>query len=213
MQCVIFDCDGTLVDSEFLCHLAMEIKLREHGVNVPAAQMMRDFRGWKLAEIINRLSRQHHFGTDKNFLMDDFVASYRSLVADLFDQQLCATPGMLEALSKIPMAMCVASSGPLEKIRQALAVTGLHSFFADNIFSAYSINRWKPEPDLFLHAAKTMGFETDACVVVEDSQVGIDAALHAGMQAILYAPEGAYAQCPAQVTVITHMNELPVALC
>lgn len=86
---------------------------------------------------------------------------------------------MLEALTH---ATCIASSGPPEKIKHALAVTGLDAFFAERFFSSYVVQSWKPEPELFLHAATAMGYAPEQCVVVEDSMVGIDAAEAAGMR-------------------------------
>ena len=92
---------------------------------------------------------------------------------------------MLRAIS---FPFCVASSGPTSKIRQALRVSGLLSFFGKNIFSSYEIESWKPEPGLFLHAAKIMGFSPARCVVVEDSEVGLQAATAAGMRSLKYTP-------------------------
>lgn len=62
--------------------------------------------------------------------------------------------------------------------------------FGGSIFSSYDIRSWKPEPGLFLHAAKGMNFPAERCVVIEDSEVGIDAAKAAGMTAMHYKPNG-----------------------
>src|SRR5262249_28029536 len=78
--------------------------------------------------------------------------------------------------------------GPPEKIARALTVAGLAHFFKDNIFSSYDVGSWKPDPGLFLHAADKMAFPPERCVVVEDSDVGIEAALAAGMRALRYGP-------------------------
>lgn len=75
------------------------------------------------------------------------------------------------------------------KIETSVSVTGLKEYFEDRLFSAYDLGVWKPEPDLFLHAAKEMGFKPQECVVVEDSQVGVQAALSANMKVVHYNPE------------------------
>ena len=67
----------------------------------------------------------------------------------------------------------------------SLSITKLDKYFpSKNIFSAYDIEKWKPEPDLFIHAAESMGYECNSCLVVEDTIHGVHAALEAGMQVV-----------------------------
>ncbi|ASP39126.1 hypothetical protein CHH28_10735 [Bacterioplanes sanyensis] len=115
IKCIIFDCDGTLVDSEYLCNLALEIKLREYGIDASAEEMMKQFRGGKLANILEILESDHQIE-----LRDDFIPSYRSLVDELFEQQLQPCKGVQEMLREIELPKCVASSGPLEAVSQLL---------------------------------------------------------------------------------------------
>jgi len=206
IQCIIFDCDGTLVDSEFLCNLGLEIKLRDYGVEVSAREMMERFRGGKLATILDELEKEHQIKLKK-----DFVPSYRSLVDRLFEERLQPCVGVAEMLSEISLPKCVASSGPLNKINKALTLTGLSSHFNDNIFSSYEVGSWKPEPGIFLHAAKAMGYFPQHCAVVEDSLLGIAAAQRAEMRAILYDPTGIHSRIKG-VCKIQHMSELQNAI-
>lgn len=179
--CVIFDLDGTLVDSERLCNQAFLDLLPQLDDTVES--LVARNRGRKLALILadieNRLSAPLH---------SDFEVRYRTRVSELFDLQLEPNPGVRAILGSISFPFCVASSGPTAKIRQALRVSGLLSFFGDNIFSSYEIGSWKPDPGLFLHAAKIMGFAPARCVVVEDSEVGVQAAIAAGMRSLQYTP-------------------------
>jgi len=179
--CLIFDLDGTLVDSETLCNQAFLDLLPD--LNDTVESLVHNYRGKKLALILADLSRQ--LGRP---LPANFEHTYRQRVAQLFDTGLRATPGTPEMLDAIPLPKCVASSGPPEKIARALAVAGLAHFFKDNIFSSYEVGSWKPDPGLFLHAADKMQFPPERCVVVEDSDVGIEAAAAAGMRALRYAP-------------------------
>jgi HAD superfamily hydrolase (TIGR01509 family) len=179
--CVIFDLDGTLVDSEMLCNQAFLDLLPACGETVEA--LMQRYRGRKLALILADLSERLAIA-----LPGDFEAQYRMRVAELFSTQLRPTPGTWEMLAATSFPRCVASSGPPEKIAQALAVTKLAGFFGDNVFSSYCVNSWKPDPGLFLYAANAMGFAPANCVVVEDSEVGLRAAAAAGMTALHYAP-------------------------
>ena len=202
--CIIFDLDGTLVDSEGLCNQAFLDLLPELDDSVDT--LMQRYRGKKLAIIFtdleSRLGRK---------LPDNFESQYRKQVADMFSRELKATPGTQAMLKSLPYASCIASSGPLPKIRQALTVSGLATYFEDRLFSSYDINSWKPEPGLFLHAARKMGFQANQCVVIEDSQVGVEAALAAGMQVLLYAP-GNHEKAQVACQSFDDMEKLPVIL-
>ena len=183
IRCLIFDCDGTLVDSEYLCNLGLAIKLQEYDINEQPIELMRCFRGWKLANIIQQLEFKHCRKFDS-----DFVSTYRIIVSNLFKTELKPVAGIEQALSNIDLPKCVASSAPIQKIEEALKVTNLSKYFSRSIFSSYNINSWKPEPDIFLHAAKNMGYAPENCAVIEDSHLGIEAALAAKMTAIFYNP-------------------------
>ena len=182
MDCIIFDLDGTLVDSERLGMRTLLELQPEIGLSVEG--MTAAYRGWRLATVLQdieiRLGRP---------LPTDFETAYRARLAEIFDAELTAFPGVEAALAGLSAPMCIASSGPLKKIRQSLGITGLDRFFGDNTFSAYEIGAWKPDPTLFLHAAAAMGASPARCIVVEDSEVGIQAATAAGMRAVQFCPE------------------------
>jgi len=202
IKCIIFDCDGTLVDSEHLFNRALSQQLKEHSIELSAEQLVTRFRGVKLTTILDTLTAE--FGLRSN---DSFIDDYRKSVGLIFSKELVACDGVSETLSQIDLAMCVASNGPLAKTQLALRVTGLARYFDDKLFSAYDVNSWKPEPDLFLHAAKKMGFQPEQCHVLEDSVVGIQAAKAAGMTALLYDPNSAHTNMDG-VTRIQHFSEL-----
>jgi HAD superfamily hydrolase (TIGR01509 family) len=181
--CIIFDLDGTLVDSEGLCNQAFLDLLPQ--LNDTVESLIQRYRGKKLAPILADLERRLC-----QKLPDAFELHYRQHVAELFSRELKPMPGVLEMLETTHFPKCIASSGPPLKIRQALQVTGLAPFFDDNIFSSYEAGSWKPEPGLFQYAANAMGFIPSQCVVVEDSEVGIEAAAAAGMKAFRYVRNG-----------------------
>lgn len=181
IKCVIFDCDGTLVDSEYLCNLALEINLAQLDIQESAISLMDRYRGWKLSKIFDELEAIHKVKLNES--------KYRSLVAELFDRELKPIEGVSEALSKIQQVKCVASSAPLVKIEQALRVTNLSGFFGSHIFSSYIVKSWKPDPQLFLYAAQAMNFHPEECAVIEDSEVGLIAATKAGMQTYFFNPQ------------------------
>ncbi|MFV1983102.1 MAG: HAD-IA family hydrolase [Thiohalomonadales bacterium] len=202
IKCIIFDCDGTLVDSEYLCNLGLELKLREIQIEESAHEMVIKYRGGKLSEILKSLELKYNIVLD-----EDFVTSYRALVETLFENNLKPIDGVINTLEKLNLPKCVASSGPLKKIEKSLSLTNLKQFFNDNIFSSYEINSWKPEPELFLHAAEKMGFRPNQCAVVEDSQIGIHAAIAANMLPIFYDPLNLNIK-DSRVRIIKKMREL-----
>ena len=180
---IIFDCDGTLVDSELLCNLALSRKLERYGVHVDSAELLDEYRGQKLVKILTALKSTYGIEFNANF-----TEEYRREVSALFASDLKACDGVRGVLEKIQQPVCVASSGPKEKIQEALCVTGLAAFFGASLFSSYEISSWKPDPGIFLHAARTMGYAPSDCLVVEDSAIGIKAANAAGMESVLYNP-------------------------
>ena len=204
--CVIFDLDGTLVDSEGLCNQAFLDLLPQ--LNDTLETLTARYRGKKLAPILTDLENRLHL-----CLPDTFEQHYRRHVAELFARQLKPMPGVIEMLKAVSSPKCIASSGPLLKIRQALQVSGLAPYFEDRIFSSYEIGSWKPEPDLFQYAANAMGFMPSQCVVIEDSDVGIVAAAAAGMKSYRYVNScERLSRQPGDETSFDDMLQLPYLL-
>jgi len=182
--CAIFDLDGTLVDSEVLnCRAYVELIAE---IDESDTELTKRYRGMKYSNIVSDIETSF-----KVALPDDFELLYRDHVATLYESELKANPGVLELLSGLEIERCVASSAPIKKIIHALELTGLGGYFGGNIFSSYDIGSWKPEPDLFLHAAATMNRSPVHCAVVEDSDLGVEAAFAAGMHVFHYAPNSA----------------------
>ncbi|MEM7346793.1 MAG: HAD-IA family hydrolase [Chloroflexota bacterium] len=200
IKCVIFDCDGTLVDSEYLGHVALATHLEELGVTADAHQLTEAYRGWKLSATFDVLECKYQVKPN--------VTEYRRLLHDILTAQLEPIDGVAQALSQIDLPKCVASSAPPEKIKHSLSLTGLRHFFGVHLYSGYTVQSWKPEPDLFLHAAQAMGFPPEQCAVVEDSDVGIVAAINAGMTPYLFNPDQRPVQYEGVIT-FKHMSALP----
>src|ERR1041385_7575494 len=148
--CVLFDLDGTLVDSEPLCSQAFLDLLPDLADS--SSTLVERYRGWRLAAILSDL--EDRLGQ----LPSEFEKQYRQRVSELISEGLRPMPGVREMLETTNYPRCIVSSGPLEKIRHLLETAGLANYFGDRIFSSYEINSWKPDPGLFLHAAESMGF-------------------------------------------------------
>ena len=177
---VIFDCDGTLVDSEPITNRVLAEYISEFGLEMDGEEALRLFVGRDMPEIIRVL--ESRLGER---LPDHFDEKFRERQAVALKSELEAIDGAHDLLESVSKPYCVASNAPRKKIEINLNVTKLSRFFSqDRIFSAYDIQKWKPDPDLFLNAAKRMKFRPERCVVIEDSVAGIDAGIAAGMQVI-----------------------------
>ncbi|HTE41832.1 MAG TPA: HAD-IA family hydrolase [Steroidobacteraceae bacterium] len=202
--CLIFDLDGTLVDSEGLSMRAFTDLLPDLRLSV--LELTHRYRGKKLREVFADI--ESIVGHE---LEAEFEKIYRAQVAVLFEQELKAIEGVHAMLDALPFPRCIASSGPPVKIAQALQITGLAPYFGDRIFSSHDIQSWKPDPGLFLHAAAAMGFKPRDCVVIEDSEVGVEAAIAAGMRVFRYLPELAV-DTGSRCTAFSRMSELPLLI-
>jgi HAD superfamily hydrolase (TIGR01509 family) len=182
---VLFDCDGVLVDSELLASRLLAAALTAEGYPLTAADCRARYTGISMRSAIAMVEADRG-----KPLPDDFEDRMRANDLKVFARELKPVPGVAQALARIPLAKCVASSGAPEKIRHSLTVTGLIGFFAPHLFSAHMVAHGKPAPDLFLFAAETMGALPARCCVIEDSAPGIAAARAAGMPVLGFAGGG-----------------------
>lgn len=179
---VIFDCNGVLVDSEMLATQVLSEQFIRTGFALSPEVVARHFTGRRPADIFQKVEI-----ASGRCLPDDFGTTVREAILARFREELRPTPHALQALSWIRGPKCVASSSSLERIRVTLEIAGLIRFFEPYLFSASQVKLGKPAPDLFLHAAKRMCVDPKTCIVVEDSPVGVSAAISAGMRAIGFA--------------------------
>lgn len=199
----LFDLDGTLVDSETLLNEVLVDFLEELGFELSLEEADARFRGGKMAESV--LQIEQRFNTK---LQDDFIEQFRARTAAAFKDRLQPIDGALELVRTLDTNICIASNGPPEKIDLSLTLTGLKPYFGDRVFSAYDINAWKPNPELFLNAARTLGTEPKDCAVIEDSLPGIRGGLAAGMQVYALFPDVRPPNLPSEVVVVQHLSEL-----
>ena len=179
---VIFDCDGVLVDTELIANRVLASLLTEAGIPTTFDDCMRDYRGRAMRSVIAAATER--LGAPLPF---DVAERYYAEVKAVFRRELEPVPGVIAALDRIDLPSCVASSGPHHKMEVTLRRTGLWERFEGRIFSASEVGAGKPAPDLFLHAARRMGFDPATTAVVEDSVPGIQAACAAGMRALAFA--------------------------
>jgi HAD superfamily hydrolase (TIGR01509 family) len=205
-ELVIFDCDGVLVDSERIAVRVEAEVLGELGWPLSEAEIVERFMG-RTAEYMDQAIEAQLGSRLPAGWKDRFQRRYR----EAFAAELAPVDGVLEALERITVPTCVASSGSHDKLRFTLGLTDLYERFEGRIFSGYEVANGKPAPDLFLHAAARMGADPARCAVVEDSRPGVLAARAAGMRAFGYAggltPPS---RLEGEATVVfTDMRELP----
>ncbi|MFI0901718.1 HAD family hydrolase [Streptomyces sp. NPDC020983] len=210
-ELVIFDNDGVLVDSEPISNRILAQCLTEAGYPTTTEDSIRDFMGAAIHRV-HDVVRERHGGT----LPEGFDATYHGRVFAAFERELRAVDGagtVLEKLAADGVPYCLASSATHERIRVALRTTGLYGNFDERrLFSAQDVGRGKPAPDLFLHAARTMGVAPERCVVVEDSALGVAAARAAGMDVFGYTAMTPAAKLADATALFGGMAELPALL-
>lgn len=179
---LIFDCDGVLVDSEVVGCRVEAACLAEYGIAISPEEIMDRYVGVSLAGMLVELER--HVGRT---LPAGLADTLRQRTSAAFETELTAITGVEAALARLDGPRCVASSSEPARIRHSLSLVGLLRHFEPHLFSATQVARGKPAPDLFLFAATAMGVASDACLVIEDSLAGVQAARAAGMTVFGFA--------------------------
>ncbi|PPS67656.1 MULTISPECIES: HAD family hydrolase [Streptomyces] len=178
---VIFDNDGVLVDSEPISNRLLAAYLTELGHPTSYEDSLRDYMGAAMHRVHDLIGER----TGQR-LPEDFDDVFHGRVFAAFEKELKPVAGVEEVLQKLTtdaVPYCVASSGSHERIRVGHRTTGLDRWFDEGrIFSSQDVGRGKPAPDLFLYAAERMRVAPERCVVVEDSPLGVRAAVAAGME-------------------------------
>jgi HAD superfamily hydrolase (TIGR01509 family) len=189
------------VDSEAISNRVLAGLLTEVGMPMTPEQSIETFMGRSWKAVIA-------WADERGGLPDGFRRRYLDGMFAAFAEELRPVPGIVDALAAITLPDCVASSASIEKMRFTLGHTGLWDRFEGRIFSATEVEHGKPAPDLFLHAAASMGWELGETAVVEDSPAGVEAALAAGMTVFGYAGTTPAARL-AGARVFSDMAELP----
>jgi HAD superfamily hydrolase (TIGR01509 family) len=181
---VIFDCDGVLVDSERVANEVFARVLDEVcGLTFTLEDMFDTFIGHSRLQCLQKI--EDMIGEPPPPELDQ---RYQRDINDALEKTVQAIDGIDKVLGALSLPYCVASSGSHDKMRMTLGKTGLMRFFDGNIFSTSEVDRGKPHPDIYLHAARTMGVTNPArCAVVEDSPIGVTGAVTAGMHVFGFA--------------------------
>ncbi|MEU3532751.1 HAD family hydrolase [Streptomyces murinus] len=205
---IIFDNDGVLVDSEPISNRHLAAYLTELGIETSYEDSLRDYMG-------SAMHRVHDLVLERTGqrLPADFDDVFHARVFAAFERELGPVPGAAEVLEKLAadgVPYCVASSGSHQRIRVGHRTTGLDRWFREErIFSSQDVGKGKPAPDLFLYAAERMGVAPGRCAVVEDSPLGVQAAVAAGMDVYGFTAMTPAERLAGATQLFADMGELP----
>ena len=159
--------------------------LSEFGVQMDAEQRQTAFIGLTFAAAVAKV--RSDFGVE---LPPAYASRHAQLLEQMFRQELKPMAGVVQMLKSLRLPFCVGSNSSQARLAMTFEVTGLAHFFKGRIFSGEDVKEGKPAPDLFLHAAARCGVAPHNCLVIEDSPVGVVAAVKAGMPAIGFVGGG-----------------------
>jgi HAD superfamily hydrolase (TIGR01509 family) len=205
---LIFDCDGTLIDTERIYNLAWVDVLARYGLDWTTDDCARRLMGLPLTDCYAIIAATLGRPLPDNFQDEVFAATDH-----WFEREgLHVIDGVREALAALPQRKCVASSGEDAHVRANLRQTGLLEHFgAERVFTVGMVPRGKPAPDIFLYAASVMRTDPANCVVIEDSVPGVTGARAAGMRVLGFGGNhhDPAALAAAGAEVFMDMRDLP----
>jgi beta-phosphoglucomutase-like phosphatase (HAD superfamily) len=177
---LIFDCDGTLADTMPVHYRAWTAMLGRHGIPFPEARFYQ-LGGVPTAQIIRLLAAEHGVAVaDVDAMVWEKEEAFLGFLPEVGPVAPVYDIGR-DFRHVLPMA--VASGGYRAVVERTLAVIGVAEWFAA-VVCAEDTPRHKPEPDVFLEAARRLGAAPAGCVVFEDTDIGLEAARRAGMVGI-----------------------------
>jgi len=178
-KAIIFDCDGTLVDSMPLHFLAWHETMSSYGIAFPEDRFY-SLGGMPSNRIIEMLSKEQGITIDSNVAAMEKEQAFLKRIGLLVPIDPVVEIAV-ESRGQKPIA--VASGGFRDVIMQQLEQIQMADWF-DTVVTAEDTARHKPEPDVFIEAARRLGVDAQHCLVFEDADLGIEAALRAGMPCI-----------------------------
>jgi HAD superfamily hydrolase (TIGR01509 family) len=181
IQLVIFDCDGVLVDSEFLAARIEAKLLTDSGFPIDAQTMTERFSGLTFKDTLLQIERESDVPLSASLL-----GQVDRLIDLALETELVAVEGAERALRRIKLPKCICSNSSSDRLGISLGRTGLYGLFEPNIFAAHEVGtkKGKPDPNVFQFAAKRFNVAPQAVVVIEDSVHGVTGAVKAGMRVI-----------------------------
>ncbi len=207
LKAVIFDMDGVIIDSEPI-HFEIDKRiLRMCGINADD-EMLLPYVGVTNPYMWNDLKQKYELPMS----VDELMKLQSDIKIQVFSKSgLEAIDGIKELLADLKhhnIISAVASSSPRFFIETVLKSTNIREFFSD-ILSGEEVERGKPFPDIFLKTAEMLGVSPEECIVIEDSEHGVKAALAAGMKCIGFTnPNSGSQDLSRASSIVSSISEL-----
>ena len=178
---VMLDCDGVLIDSEFIAAQVECERYAAEGYEMTVEEFSERFAGLSEERIAAAIGEE----LGRSFPAD-FAAETTRLVTERIAEEVEPIDGVERMLAGLSRPLCVCSNSSTDQLRRSLGRAGLWDTLAEHIFSARDLgtDRMKPAPDVFVKAAEAMGVDPHRAVAVEDSAHGVEAARAAGARVI-----------------------------
>ncbi len=177
--CLLSDCDGVIVDSEKIADEIMHEVLHEAFKSEAFGRHMKDLFGRRVIDIILLLESR---------LGVSLGAEKRSLMAMDIDarvgREATGMPKVQEVYASLGLPVGIVSNSAPQRLQLCVRRAGLMDLVGTHVFSGDQVPNPKPAPDVYLHAARVMGFSPEQCLVIEDSVTGVTAARAAGMRVL-----------------------------
>ena len=178
---VIFDMDGVLLDSMHAHFLAFECFAKKHRIEFSETHFS-SFFGLHNREIFPLWFNKKLNASEIEKYTEEKEGMYRTLAPS----QVAPIPNAVDLVKNLynsQIDLAVGSSGPRENVYLALEILGIRKYFK-SVSTGDDTEHGKPDPAIFLHAASSLNISPSACIVVEDSVAGVEAALRAEMRVI-----------------------------
>jgi HAD superfamily hydrolase (TIGR01509 family) len=185
---MIFDCDGTLIDSEGIHVSALQIVLASAGFDIDIGTLHARYTGVDNPSILRQLSAES--GID---FPPGLAAKVSSAAYELIARDARPMPGAIEVVRELAnsgVRLAVASNSTYRNVEAMLMRTSLDTYFGGYIATCDRVKSPKPAPDVYLLAAELVAVAPSFCVAVEDSPAGVESARAAGMSVVGYCPVG-----------------------
>lgn len=184
IELVIFDCDGTLMDSEGIAAEVEVALMNEHGWAISVDEFETRFAGTSSDQV--RAALEAEIG---RAVPDDHERRVNEEIVRRFRTEVRAVEGAAEVLDRFDQPRCICSNSSMEKLEAELKRAQLWDRFRPYIFSARDMKgvAEKPAPDVFLHVAREFDVAPRAALVLEDSVPGVTAAAAAGCRVVGFA--------------------------
>lgn len=212
---LIWDCDGCLIDSEWLACKNAAAFYTKAGFPITTEEYIAKFCGMSKRQILEHVKTHHGFDAETAV---DWDAKKAARLA-LFEKELTAIDGVTDVLDTLAIPCCIASGSEPDRLEHSLTIACLYERFKGRIFSATMVKHGKPAPDVFLYAAAQMNADPKTCAVVEDGPLGVTGAKAAGMTVFGFtggkhaypALKQRLLECGADA-IFTHMSQLPALI-